>query len=213
MELPDHYKVLNCQPNASQAQIRDAYKRAALATHPDRFPPSSTAADTATRNFQRVSDAYFVLGDPVRRAEYDRQRERRAGAGQDYFTSDDERQSTYQNEFKAAFEEMFRDSEFDASSFAPDDTHADTEADRRHDERARSKFYTILTGLAGGVIGFTIANVPGALAGLAVGAKLGNIRDNKGKSVYEVFQELPREDRARVLAQLAQKVFSSVPLT
>ncbi|KAK9373090.1 DnaJ domain-containing protein [Lipomyces chichibuensis] len=210
MVLPDHYKVLNCQPNASQAQIRDAYKRAALATHPDRFQPSSTAADTATRNFQRVSDAYFVLGDPGRRAEYDRQREtQQAGAGQEYFTNDDERQSTYQNEFKAAFEEMFRDSEFDASSFA----HADTEADRRHEERARSKFYTILTGLAGGVIGFTIANLPGALAGLAVGAKLGNIRDHKGKSVYEVFQELPREDRARVLAQLAQKVFSSVPLT
>ncbi|KAK9368169.1 DnaJ domain-containing protein [Lipomyces kononenkoae] len=219
MALPDYYRVLKCDPTASQAQIRDAYKRAALATHPDRFPPSSADAETATRDFQRVSDAYFVLGDYERRAEYDRKRkdekqqnEQAGGTNQSssYFTTEEERQKTYQDEFRAAFEEMFRDSEFDAS-FARAGDSSTTDADNTESSSTR-KFYTILTGLAGGVLGFTIANVPGALAGLAVGAKLGSIRDSKGKSVYEVFQELPRADRARVLAQMAQKVFSSVEL-
>ncbi|KAK9319679.1 DnaJ domain-containing protein [Lipomyces orientalis] len=206
MVLPDHYKTLNCDPSASQAQIRDAYKRAALATHPDRFPPSSAEAAAATKNFQRVSDAYFVLGDPDRRSDYDRHRAAQEPTGTDYFATDADRQHAYENEFKAAFEEMFRESE---TSFGHNDEAA-AEPDEQH---STSKFYTILTGLAGGVIGFTIANVPGALAGLAIGAKLGSIRDSRGKSVYEVFQELPREDRARVLAELAQKVFTSVPLS
>ncbi|KAK9247890.1 DnaJ domain-containing protein [Lipomyces tetrasporus] len=207
MVLPDHYKALNCDPSASQAQIRDAYKRAALATHPDRFPPSSAEAAAATKNFQRVSDAYYVLGDPDRRADYDRHRAAHEPTGTDYFANDADRQHAYENEFKAAFEEMFRDSETSLGHDADDTAAAPDE------QRGSSKFYTILTGLAGGVIGFTIANVPGALAGLAVGAKLGSIRDSRGKAVYEVFQELPREDRARVLAELAQKVFTSVPLS
>ncbi|KAK9237720.1 DnaJ domain-containing protein [Lipomyces kononenkoae] len=224
MALPDYYSVLNCKPTASQSQIRDAYKRAALATHPDRFPQSSTAAETATRDFQRVSDAYFVLGNHERRAEYDRNRkDEQASAGpppappSSYFATDEDRQRTYQDEFRAAFEEMFRDSEFDTASFARGDNTFPTGEEEEEAAAAAGgassrKFYTILAGLAGGVLGFTIANVPGALAGLAIGAKLGNIRDTKGKSVYEVFQELPREDRARVLAQMAQKVFSHVEL-
>ena len=46
------------------------------------------------------------------------------------------------------------------------------------------------------------------LAGAVAGNRLGAIRDSRGKSVFAVFQELPQADKARLLSQLAQKVFS-----
>lgn len=57
-------------------------------------------------------------------------------------------------------------------------------------------------------MGFIIANVPGLLAGAVAGNRLGSVRDAKGKSVYEVFRELPQGDKARLLSQLAAKVFA-----
>lgn len=85
-------------------------------------------------------------------------------------------------------------------------------------------FWSVVGGLSGGAMGFIIANFPGMLAGAVAGNRLGAIRDAKGKSVYAVFQvrcvwyrvygladflqELPQDDKARLLSQLAQKVFS-----
>lgn len=60
------------------------------------------------------------------------------------------------------------------------------------------KFYGILGGISGAALGFIMANVPGMLAGAVAGNRLGSIRDTKGKSVYEVFQQLPASDRAKV---------------
>jgi curved DNA-binding protein CbpA len=61
----DHYKVLGVSMSAKAAAIRAAYKRRALALHPDRAGHESTAA------FQKVAAAYEVLSDPVKRARYD----------------------------------------------------------------------------------------------------------------------------------------------
>jgi uncharacterized protein YcfJ len=69
--------------------------------------------------------------------------------------------------------------------------------------------WSIVGGLSGAGLGFIIANVPGALAGAVAGNRLGAVRDQKGKSVYSVFQELPYEDRARILGQLAARVLQS----
>lgn len=70
------------------------------------------------------------------------------------------------------------------------------------------KFWSIVGGLSGGAMGFIVANFPGAVAGAVAGNRLGAIRDAKGKSVYAVFQELPQQDKARMLSQLAAKVFA-----
>lgn len=59
-------------------------------------------------------------------------------------------------------------------------------------------FWGIVGGLSGGALGFIVGNVPGLLAGVVAGNRLGAVRDAKGKSVYEVFQELPQSDRAKV---------------
>jgi hypothetical protein len=69
-------------------------------------------------------------------------------------------------------------------------------------------FYTVAGSAAGAVLGFIIANIPGAIGGLVAGNRLGAIRDSHGKSVYEVFQELDPEIRSGILAKLAQRIIA-----
>ena len=72
-----------------------------------------------------------------------------------------------------------------------------------------SKFWSLVGGLSGGAMGFIVANFPGAIAGAVAGNRLGAIRDAKGKSVYSVFQELPQNEKARLLSEMAAKIFGA----
>ncbi|KAI6149706.1 hypothetical protein BKA82DRAFT_998016 [Pisolithus tinctorius] len=67
------YEVLGLNPHAPQEEIRKAYRRKALETHPDRLPPNASAADKAASEdmFRRVNNAYEVLNDPANRKLYD----------------------------------------------------------------------------------------------------------------------------------------------
>jgi len=78
--LPRPDAILEISESATTTQIRDAYKRQALKTHPDRVPTDSPERATRTRKFQLVNDAYFTLSDPSRRREYDAQRKLFAGS-------------------------------------------------------------------------------------------------------------------------------------
>lgn len=62
----DLYALLEVAPHASNEQIRRAYRRRALALHPDRNPDPD-----ATARFRAVAEAYAILADPGRRANYD----------------------------------------------------------------------------------------------------------------------------------------------
>ncbi|KAK3393465.1 hypothetical protein B0H63DRAFT_425380 [Podospora didyma] len=81
---PNYYAILEVSETATTTQIRDAYKRAALKTHPDRVPQDSPERGERTRKFQLVNDAYYTLSDPTRRREYDSQR-RLFGGGRSQF--------------------------------------------------------------------------------------------------------------------------------
>ncbi|TDZ26872.1 putative J domain-containing protein [Colletotrichum orbiculare MAFF 240422] len=225
---PNYYAILEISEFATTQQVRDAYKKAALKTHPDRVPADSPERATRTRKFQLVNDAYYTLSDTNRRREYDAQRKifgastgttaedpfddpeeevpPQAGSNPsnayswawNFFTggqqanNQEQRERTGNQQFGDVFEEMLRE-----EGMAEEGTN-----------RPTSSFWGTIGGLSGGALGFIVGNMPGALAGAVAGNRLGAVRDTKGKSVYAVFQELPQSDRARLLTQLAAKVFS-----
>lgn len=61
----DYYALLGVRPEATVAELRRAYRKLALAYHPDRAGAESTTV------FQRITEAYEVLTDARRRAAYD----------------------------------------------------------------------------------------------------------------------------------------------
>lgn len=64
-ETPDPYAILQLGADASPGDVRAAFRRLALEHHPDRSPGSEA-------RMVAINWAYAVLGDPDRRAEYDR---------------------------------------------------------------------------------------------------------------------------------------------
>src|SRR5215472_4057841 len=64
----DYYEVLGVPRNASEADIKKAYRKLARQHHPDRNPGDKQAE---TR-FKEVQDAYDVLSDKAKREQYDR---------------------------------------------------------------------------------------------------------------------------------------------
>ncbi len=68
----DYYRVLNVDQNATLLQIKRAYRKLALRWHPDRVDKAEKAH--AEKVFKEIVDAYYVLGHPQRRKDYDQQR-------------------------------------------------------------------------------------------------------------------------------------------
>lgn len=69
----DYYKILGVDRNASDDQIKSAYKKAALKYHPDRHVNDSEEdKKKAEESFKEVAEAYAILSDPEKKARYDR---------------------------------------------------------------------------------------------------------------------------------------------
>ncbi|KAE9619847.1 putative DnaJ domain-containing protein [Lupinus albus] len=67
----DHYKVLGLHRTASKEEIKTAFKKLAFQFHPDKHSQSSKSIrDAATLRFKQVSEAYEVLMDDRKRADY-----------------------------------------------------------------------------------------------------------------------------------------------
>jgi hypothetical protein len=68
----DPYKALNLPHSATFAEIKKSYRDLARQFHPDRLlSASEEEKDEANKNFSRISEAYSLLMDPQRKAQYD----------------------------------------------------------------------------------------------------------------------------------------------
>jgi uncharacterized protein YjbI with pentapeptide repeats len=65
------YKVLGVLPDATQDEIKARFKYLALAYHPDRFSNPIHKAQ-AEDDFKRINNAFMLLSDPIKRADYDK---------------------------------------------------------------------------------------------------------------------------------------------
>ncbi len=68
MSQRDYYEILGVAKDASQDEIKKAYRKLALKYHPDHNPNNPEAE----QKFKEAAEAYDVLRDPERRAHYDR---------------------------------------------------------------------------------------------------------------------------------------------
>ncbi len=67
MAKRDYYEVLGVVRNASEAELKKAYRRLAMKYHPDRNPGDKTVGE----KFKEIQEAYAVLSDSQKRAAYD----------------------------------------------------------------------------------------------------------------------------------------------
>lgn len=66
-DVKNYYKQLGVPQDATQDQIKKAYRDLAFKYHPDRNPGDSAAEE----RFKKITDAYSVLGDESKRSQYD----------------------------------------------------------------------------------------------------------------------------------------------
>ncbi|MBI5029545.1 MAG: DnaJ domain-containing protein [Chloroflexi bacterium] len=67
MEYKDYYKILGVEKNASEKDIKSAYRKLARKLHPDLNPNNKAAQE----KFKEVNEAYEVLSDEGKRKKYD----------------------------------------------------------------------------------------------------------------------------------------------
>ncbi|EIN13482.1 DnaJ-domain-containing protein [Punctularia strigosozonata HHB-11173 SS5] len=213
--FPDYYTLLNVPRTATTDEIRQAYKRESLKTHPDRLTRASPAEkQAATEKFQAVADAYYVLSDSQRRKEYDHLYGARAesektaedpGASANFF-------STFANMFAGAGAGPTPQPDANAAGQRPDANGVFTDVFEellRPEVERHANWWSYLGAASGAGIGFIIANIPGLMVGAYGGKKLGQIRDAKGKAVGAVFMELGNDQKAEILRALAMKVLGT----
>lgn len=74
----DYYQALGVSEGATFDEIKKVYRKLAVQYHPDKNPKNPKEAE---QKFKEISEAYYVLSDDKRRAQYDQMRKFGAGGG------------------------------------------------------------------------------------------------------------------------------------
>lgn len=98
--MKDYYSILGVSRDASQEEIKRAFRRLARQYHPDLNPGNKEAEE----KFKEINEAYSCLSDPVRRANYDRYGTAEGPMGNGYGF---ETHTTFSDIFEDIFEGFF----------------------------------------------------------------------------------------------------------
>ncbi len=108
MTQTDYYKILGVAKNASDKQIKEAFRKLAFKYHPDRSPQGSGETDTAEQ-MKSINEAYAVLSNPAKRREYDALRDQFGTGAYDHFREHYSDQDLFRgSDIQQIFEEMAR---------------------------------------------------------------------------------------------------------
>ena len=77
--IKNPYDVLGVLATAKQTEIKKAYRKKAMVTHPDRHPLNEK--NTWEKSFKQVHEAYDILSNPQTRKDYDEYQDSRKAAG------------------------------------------------------------------------------------------------------------------------------------
>src|SRR5438309_1655244 len=92
MAFIDYYKILGVDKNASEKDIKAAYRKLARKFHPD-LNPNDTEAN---KKFQQINEANEVLSDPEKRKKYDKYGEHwQHGEEQEQYSRQQQQNSGY----------------------------------------------------------------------------------------------------------------------
>lgn len=100
----DYYKIMGLSQDATEKDIKTAYRRLARKYHPD-----ISKEPNAEEQFKEMGEAYEVLKDPVKRAEYDQYLKNRAyqAQGQQYYRSSERPEYTNSYQDTGFNEDLF----------------------------------------------------------------------------------------------------------
>ncbi|MDD2603908.1 MAG: DnaJ domain-containing protein [Desulfobacterales bacterium] len=103
MNQVDYYQVLGVSPQASQKEIKEAFRQLALKYHPDRNP------ENGAERMKTINEAYAVLSNTQRRAEYDTLRQQFGQTAHTHFRTSHSDQDIFRgSDIDQIFEELAR---------------------------------------------------------------------------------------------------------
>ncbi|KAG6381325.1 hypothetical protein JVT61DRAFT_5735 [Boletus reticuloceps] len=207
--FPDYYSILGIQKSASSEEIKQAYRKESLRTHPDRLTKATNVEKkAATEKFQMHTMCSPTLFEGRNTTSL------YSSKSQTDKSADPKASSNFFHQFASMFGNAATDntSRHNGHEQRPDaqNVFADVFDELLRPEVERhTPWWSYLGTVCGGGLGFIVANVPGLVLGAFTGNRIGAVRDAKGKSVAAVFAELGATQKAEILRALAMKVLGS----
>jgi curved DNA-binding protein len=156
MEFIDYYKILGLDKNASQEDIKKAYRKLARKYHPDLNPNDKEAH----KKFQQINEANEVLSDPEKRKKFDQygkdwqhaeqfeqarqqQYQRPPGAGREEFFTGDFGEGDFSDFFESLFGGSQRSRRSSQVKFRGEDFHAELQINLTDAYKTHQQTFTV----------------------------------------------------------------------